>query len=169
MGSNLRILTVSLPERTTPAPSFALVTPTSTCLLFCRSILVPCSISGKCRPACNCTQHAMYTNCSRLPTRFSIVQCCAQGWFSTVPTRCQDCVNEVPSLCQRGAEIVQCCAQRGLIVLYQRARCQDCAVLCKREGFAERARTLREAFTCARHLCDTPDDATWHFYFCVCY
>jgi len=32
MGSNLKILTRSLPERTTPAPSFALVTPTSTVL-----------------------------------------------------------------------------------------------------------------------------------------
>jgi hypothetical protein len=63
-------------------------------------------VAETCRPACNCIRTAMYTNCYRLPTRFSIVQCCAQRGLvlcqrgaKIVPTRCQDCANEVPRLC----------------------------------------------------------------------
>ena len=111
MGSNLKILTRSLPERTTPAPSFTLVTLTSTCCLLPRSILVPLSLSGwggRCRPACNCTQQCIQIviGCLQGSVLCSVVHKC---W-----TRCQDCANEVPRLCQRGAQIVQ-------------TRCQDCA------------------------------------------
>ena len=107
-----KILTRSLPERTTPAPSFALVTPTSTCCLSVKFSWVPCVMSAGCGgnvPSSLQLYTAMYTNCYRLPTRFSIVQCCAQRGLvlcqlyqrgaKIVQTRCQDCANELPRLC----------------------------------------------------------------------
>ena len=47
--------------------------------------------------------------CQRGSVLCSVVHKC---WFSIVPTRCQVCANEVPGLCQRGAEFVQCCANK---------------------------------------------------------
>ena len=88
LGSNLKILTISLPERTRHTHLHLLgVTQIDLSALLMiwvgweqarRHIPSTPTSSAGTVPSSLQLYTAMYTNCSRLPTRFSIVQCCAQ-------------------------------------------------------------------------------------------
>ena len=119
-GQHLKILTISVPERTTLAPLIRhkFHPPALVCCLVNQSWCHARDrgVEEMYHPVCNCTQQCIRIalGCQRGLILCSVVHKC---WFSIVPTRCQDCA----VLCQRGLvlcsvvpmrfSIVQCCAQ----------------------------------------------------------